>query len=151
MEIDGASEDRHTLYVNNLFEKISQDGESDSCMVPWSPCSAPSLIKIFLAPFPAADLKKSMRCVFGQFGTILDVVSRRTYKLRGQAWVVFEKEEDAAKALQAMQGFPFFNKPIVSMEDTMGAVSTRRACPPAPLEAGFPDSPPRLPAPPCSA
>lgn len=55
-----------------------------------------------------------MRCVFEQFGNIVDVVSRRTYKLRGQAWVVFEREEDAEKALQSMQGFPFFNKPIVS-------------------------------------
>jgi len=53
-----------------------------------------------------------MRCIFGQFGKIIDIVSRRTYKLRGQAWVVFEKEEDAADALKFMQGFPFFNKPI---------------------------------------
>lgn len=62
----------------------------------------------------SADLQKAMHCIFGQFGNIIDVVSRRTYKLRGQAWVVFEKEEDAKKAMAAMQGFPFFNKPIVS-------------------------------------
>lgn len=31
-----------------------------------------------------ADLKKAMRCIFGQFGNILDVISRRTYRLRGQ-------------------------------------------------------------------
>lgn len=31
-----------------------------------------------------------------------------------QAWVVFEKAEDARKAMEAMQGFPFFDKPIVS-------------------------------------
>ena len=55
-----------------------------------------------------------MQCIFGQFGNIIDVITRRTYKLRGQAWVVFEHEEDAAKAVQSMQGFPFFNKPIVS-------------------------------------
>jgi hypothetical protein len=55
-----------------------------------------------------------MRCIFGQFGNILDVISRRTYRLRGQAWVVFETAEEAKKALDAMQGFPFFDKPIVS-------------------------------------
>jgi U2 small nuclear ribonucleoprotein B'' len=55
-----------------------------------------------------------MRCMFAQFGNIIDIVSRRTYKLRGQAWVVFENEKDAADALKFMQGFPFFNKPIVS-------------------------------------
>lgn len=54
-----------------------------------------------------------MHSIFGQFGNIIDVVSRRTYNLRGQAWVVFEKEEDAKQALDSMQGFPFFNKPIV--------------------------------------
>lgn len=52
--------------------------------------------------------------MFGQFGTILDVVSRRTHKLRGQAWVVFERPEDAQRAIQLMQGFPFMDKPIVS-------------------------------------
>lgn len=31
-----------------------------------------------------------------------------------QAWVVFEKAEEAQKAMEAMQGFPFFDKPIVS-------------------------------------
>lgn len=53
-----------------------------------------------------------MRAIFGQFGNIVDVVYRDTYKLRGQAWVVFENEEDAATALKLMQGFPFCNKPI---------------------------------------
>ena len=52
--------------------------------------------------------------MFGQFGPILDVVSRRTHKLRGQAWVVFEQPEDARRAIQLMQGFPFQDKPIVS-------------------------------------
>ena len=57
--------------------------------------------------------------MFEQFGNIIDVVYRRTYKLRGQAWVVFERQEDAAKALKAMQGFPFFNKPIVRIHASM--------------------------------
>ncbi|KAI3433493.1 hypothetical protein D9Q98_003305 [Chlorella vulgaris] len=73
----------HTIYVNNLPEKVSQD-----------------------------DLKKAMRCMFGQFGNILDVVSRRTYRLRGQAWVVFERAEEAKKALDCMQGFPLMGKPL---------------------------------------
>lgn len=65
-------------------------------------------------PTPAPDLKKCMHAIFGQFGTVLEVVTRRTYRLRGQAWVVFEKAEDARKAMELMAGFPFFNKPIVS-------------------------------------
>lgn len=55
-----------------------------------------------------------MHCIFAQFGPILDVVCNKSYRLRGQAWVVFEEPEAAQKALKAMQGFPFFDKPIVS-------------------------------------
>jgi RNA recognition motif-containing protein len=68
-----------------------------------------------LRPARRAELKKALRCMFGQFGTVIDVVSRRTNKLRGQGWVVFEKQGDAEQALEGMQGFPFFNKPIVSL------------------------------------
>ena len=88
----------HTLYVNNLFEKCSQDGA-------YCVCSAASRCPLLLRetamvaaaaagccpptahallPLLYADLKKAMRCIFGQFGNILDVVSRRTYRLRGQ-------------------------------------------------------------------
>lgn len=76
------------------------------CSLASSPSTAP--------PVPCrADLKKAMRAIFGQFGPIMDVVSRRTYRLRGQAWVVFEKAEDAKRALEIMQGFPFKDKPMV--------------------------------------
>eukprot|EP00887_Chlorella_sp_A99_P005671 scaffold1.g5671.t1 len=74
----------HTIYVSNIYEKAR-----DRCY-----------------------LKKCMRAIFGQFGAIADVVSRRTYRLRGQAWVVFEKPEEAARAVDSMQGFPFFEKPL---------------------------------------
>ena len=39
--------------------------------------------------------------------------------MRGQAFVVFKEMSSATNALRAMQGFPFYNKPMVS-----GAVST---------------------------
>lgn len=86
MAVDGHSampNPGHTIYINNLYEKLNQE-----------------------------DLKKAMHAMFDQFGTILDVITRRTYKLRGQAWVVFEQAEDARKAMELMQGFPFMDKPI---------------------------------------
>jgi U2 small nuclear ribonucleoprotein B'' len=51
--------------------------------------------------------------MFSQFGKILDVVCLKTYRLRGQAWVVFSDVASATNALRSMQGFPFFDKPIV--------------------------------------
>ena len=62
----------------------------------------------------SADLKKSLYAIFSQFGKILDVVAMKTYRLRGQAWVVFADIKSAADALRCMQGFPFFDKPMVS-------------------------------------
>lgn len=91
--------DGHTLYVNNLFEKCSQDGELQP--LPGAALACPPAAALLAAAAacsrapvtsPAcpslcsccADLKKAMRCIFGQFGNILDVISRRTYRLRGQ-------------------------------------------------------------------
>ena len=58
-------------------------------------------------------MKKCLLAVFGQFGTITDVVLSKAYKLRGQAWVVFSSEEEAAEAKSLLQGFPLYEKPLV--------------------------------------
>jgi RNA recognition motif-containing protein len=61
-----------------------------------------------------AELKRCLYAIFSQFGKILDVVCMRTYRLRGQAWVVFSDVTAATNALTSMQGFPFFDKPMVN-------------------------------------
>ena len=73
-----------TLYVNNLNEKLKK---------------------------PA--LKKALFAVFSQFGRILDIVALKTLKMRGQAFVVFADVTSASNALRQMQGFPFYDKPMV--------------------------------------
>jgi len=50
--------------------------------------------------------------VFSQFGNILDVHAKKTYKMRGQAWIVFEDLSGATKALKEMAGFNFYGKPM---------------------------------------
>lgn len=62
-----------------------------------------------------AELKKCLYTIFSQFGKIIDVVALKTYRLRGQAWVVFAEISGATNALRSMQGFPFFDKPMVSL------------------------------------
>jgi hypothetical protein len=54
-----------------------------------------------------------MYAMFSQFGKIIDVVALKTLRLRGQAWIVFTDVSAATNALRTMQGFPFFDKPIV--------------------------------------
>ncbi|CAH8862975.1 unnamed protein product [Trichobilharzia szidati] len=73
----------NTIYINNLNEKIKRD-----------------------------ELKKSLYAVFVQFGQILDIITSRTLKMRGQAFVVFDDVNSASTALRAMQGFPLYEKPM---------------------------------------
>ena len=73
----------HTIYINNLNEKIKKD-----------------------------DLKKSLYAIFTQFGQILDIVALKTLKMRGQAFVIFKEISSATNAMRSMQGFPFYDKPM---------------------------------------
>jgi len=73
----------HTIYINNLNEKIKKD-----------------------------DLKKSLYAIFSQFGQILDIIALKTLKMRGQAFVIFKEISSATNALRSMQGFPFYDKPM---------------------------------------
>jgi RNA recognition motif-containing protein len=50
---------------------------------------------------------------FSQFGSILDIVARKSLKARGQAFVIFKDINSATNALRSMQGFPFYDKPMV--------------------------------------
>ncbi|KAG8191532.1 hypothetical protein JTE90_019596 [Oedothorax gibbosus] len=70
-----------TIYINNLNEKIK-----------------------------AVDLKRSLNAIFSQFGRILQIVAKKSLKMRGQAFVIFEEASSASTALRSMQGFPFYDK-----------------------------------------
>ena len=47
-----------------------------------------------------------------QFGAVLDVVAQKTSKMRGQAFVVFQHLTSASVAMQKLQGFDFYGKPM---------------------------------------
>jgi len=72
-----------TVYVNNLNEKVKKE-----------------------------ELKKSLYHVFSQFGNILEIVAQKTFKMRGQAWIIFEDLSGSTKAVKEMQGFNFYGKPM---------------------------------------
>jgi len=61
------------------------------------------------------DLKKSLYAIFSQFGQILDIIARKTLKTKGQAFVIFKDINSATNAMRSMQGFPFYDKPMVCM------------------------------------
>ncbi|KAK2652880.1 hypothetical protein Ddye_012736 [Dipteronia dyeriana] len=81
--ITGDIPPNQTIYIKNLNEKVKKE-----------------------------ELKRSLYCLFSQYGRILDVVNLKTAKLRGQAWVVFSEVTAASNAVRQMQNFPFYEKPM---------------------------------------
>lgn len=73
-----------TIYINNLNDKINKN-----------------------------QLKKSLYHLFSQFGGIIDIVTLKTMKLRGQAWVCFDNVATSTNAIRKMDGYEFFGKPMV--------------------------------------
>jgi len=50
--------------------------------------------------------------VFSEFGTILEIVAKSSLKRKGQAFIVFEDPASAAQAIEDVQGFELFDKPM---------------------------------------
>ena len=69
-----------------------------------------------------SELKKSLYAIFSQFGQILDILVSRSLKMRGQAFVIFKEVSSATNALRSMQGFPFYDKPMVSVAALVAVV-----------------------------
>ena len=72
-----------TLYVSNLNDKIKPD-----------------------------DMARKLKEVFQAFGGIHDIIAMKSLRRRGQAWIIFEKVAASTKALDSLQGFPLYNKPM---------------------------------------
>ncbi|KAF7558801.1 hypothetical protein G7046_g5362 [Stylonectria norvegica] len=58
------------------------------------------------------SLAEALRAVFSEFGNIVDIVAKKNLKARGQAFVVFDNPESAQTAIDEVQGFELFGKPI---------------------------------------
>ncbi|XP_074595960.1 U1 small nuclear ribonucleoprotein A snf [Brevipalpus obovatus] len=73
----------HTIYINNLNEKVKKD-----------------------------ELKKSLHAIFSQFGQIIDIIAIKNLRMKGQAFVIFKDISSSTSALRSMNGFPFYDKPM---------------------------------------
>jgi U1 small nuclear ribonucleoprotein A len=54
--------------------------------------------------------------LFSQYGQIIGLVVSKAPKSKGQAFIVFKEVPSAANAMRSMQGYPFFNKPMVAWQ-----------------------------------
>ena len=74
----------HTLYIKNLNDKIQRD-----------------------------RLTESLYTLFSTYGKVVDIVTGKARKLRGQAWIVYEDLSSASLALRQVQNLSFYEKPMV--------------------------------------
>lgn len=102
-----------TIYINNLNEKIKLDGIISDDLSSFFLGGIRWVFFYDWIIFWLTELKKSLHAVFSQFGKILEVLAFKTLKHKGQAWVVFDEVSSASNALRQMQGFPFYDKPMV--------------------------------------
>ncbi|EPE34966.1 RNA-binding, RBD [Glarea lozoyensis ATCC 20868] len=56
------------------------------------------------------QLKESLRELFAEYGTIIDIVAKTNLKAKGQAFIVFDSVDSAQKAIDEVQGFELFGK-----------------------------------------
>lgn len=73
----------HTLYVNNINERVSQK-----------------------------KLSYVLNHLFGQFGMVAEVRVRKSLKMKGQAFVTYKDFDSCKQAIEKLQGKSVFKKPI---------------------------------------
>ena len=58
-------------------------------------------------------MKEALQETFSEYGNIIDIVAKTNLKAKGQAFVVFDEVEAAERAIQDVQGFELFEKPMM--------------------------------------
>ncbi|PLB47288.1 hypothetical protein P170DRAFT_511917 [Aspergillus steynii IBT 23096] len=80
----GAIPPNNTVYVRNLEERIKVD-----------------------------QLKVALDEIFSEYGNIIEIVAKTNLKAKGQAFIVFDDVESATRAIDEINGFDLFDKPMV--------------------------------------
>lgn len=58
-------------------------------------------------------LRADLEALFSEYGTIIEIVAKRNLKAKGQAFIVFDNQESALKAIEELQGFDLYDKQMV--------------------------------------
>jgi len=66
--------------------------------------------------------------LFSEYGEIIDIVAKTNLKAKGQAFIVFDSVESAQKAIDEVQGFELFEKPMqLAFAKTRSDASVKRS------------------------
>lgn len=93
IQLELESTPNESLYVTGLNDKIKIEG---------------------MPPQSKIDLKFTLYTLFQQYGEIIQIVMKKTNKLRGQAFIVFQNITYATNAKSALNGMAIFDRPLVS-------------------------------------
>ncbi|KAF9889425.1 hypothetical protein FE257_007326 [Aspergillus nanangensis] len=58
------------------------------------------------------QLKEALSEIFSEYGTIIEIVAKTNLKAKGQAFVVFDSVDSATQAIDEINGFELFDKPM---------------------------------------
>lgn len=58
------------------------------------------------------QLKEALEEIFSEYGTILEIVAKTNLKAKGQAFIVFDNVDSATRAIDEINGFELFEKPM---------------------------------------
>ncbi|PTB39783.1 uncharacterized protein TrAFT101_005173 [Trichoderma asperellum] len=57
-------------------------------------------------------LSEALKTIFSEFGNVIDIVAKRNLKAKGQAFIVFDQPSAAQNAIEEVEGFELFGKPM---------------------------------------
>lgn len=76
------------------------------------PLTSPSQVRNIDERVKIPELIESLRETFEAFGDIVDIVAKKNIRARGQAFVVYDSIESAEEAIEALNDFDLFGKPM---------------------------------------
>ncbi|KAJ1975302.1 hypothetical protein H4R35_003203 [Dimargaris xerosporica] len=80
------------------------------------PCTTPCCT-LYVSHLPERlkipKLKDQLLTIFADYGEVLEIVAHGHLRMKGQAFIVYAKQDDATKAFEATQGRLFHGKPMV--------------------------------------
>lgn len=59
------------------------------------------------------QLKESLEEIFAEFGNVVEIVAKTNLRAKGQAFIVYDTVEAATRAIEEVNGFDLFDKPMV--------------------------------------
>jgi U2 small nuclear ribonucleoprotein B'' len=58
------------------------------------------------------SMVEALRTIFSEFGNVVDIVAKKNLRAKGQAFIVFDNPDSARDAIEEMDGFELYDKPM---------------------------------------